>query len=67
MSPKLSEYPDLDYTAITDHHYLYDLIYNPPKTLFLSKGEAQGCSIQNGLDMLYRRQKLRGKSGIPND
>jgi shikimate dehydrogenase len=31
---------------------LFDLIYNPAKTLFLQKGEGQGASIQNGLEML---------------
>jgi shikimate dehydrogenase len=31
---------------------LYDLVYNPQKTLFLQKGEAQGAAIKNGYDML---------------
>ena len=32
--------------------YLYDLIYNPPITLFLNKGKENGARIKNGLEML---------------
>jgi shikimate dehydrogenase len=32
---------------------LYDLIYNPAETLFLTKGKERGASIQNGLEMLH--------------
>jgi len=31
---------------------LYDLIYNPAKTLFLQKGEKKGAAIKNGEEML---------------
>jgi len=31
---------------------LYDLIYNPEETIFLSKGKKQGAAIKNGLEML---------------
>jgi len=33
----------------------YDLIYNPPKTLFLQQAEAQGAIILNGLEMLVQQ------------
>ncbi|MBR4649644.1 MAG: shikimate dehydrogenase, partial [Bacteroidaceae bacterium] len=36
-----------------ERHLLYDLVYNPAKTLFLQKGEAQGAAIKNGLEMLH--------------
>ena len=42
----------MPYEAITDEHLLYDLIYNPEKTLFLEKGEKQGAAIKNGYEML---------------
>lgn len=61
MAPRMTEYPEFDYTILSDQHYLYDLIYNPSKTLFLSKGEAQGSKIQNGLDMLYRQAEASWK------
>jgi shikimate dehydrogenase len=52
MYPKLDECPDLPYDALTTDHYLYDLVYNPEKTLFLQKGEERGAVIENGHDML---------------
>ena len=53
----VDEYPDIPYEFIGKHHLLYDLIYNPPKTLFLAKGEAKGADIKNGLDMLLAQAK----------
>ncbi len=52
MYPNVHEAPQILYDAITADHYLYDLTYNPSKTLFLQKGEAQGASIKNGQEML---------------
>ena len=52
MSPHFDECPDLPYEAITHHHLLFDLIYNPDETLFLKKGKAQGAITKNGLEML---------------
>jgi shikimate dehydrogenase len=51
-SPNVQEYPPIPYEAITDDHLLYDLIYNPEKTLFLQKGEEKGATIKNGYEML---------------
>lgn len=53
MYPNVNDTPALDYTAITPAHHLYDLIYNPSETLFLTKGKERGASIQNGLEMLH--------------
>ncbi len=50
--PDLTSFPPIPYEAITDQHLLYDLIYNPEKTVFLQKGEAQGAEIKNGYEML---------------
>ena len=52
MQPHTDTYPSIPYFALTTQHYLYDLIYNPAKTLFLQKGEDRGATIQNGADML---------------
>ncbi len=52
MSPNINECPPIPYEAITDDHLLYDLIYNPEKTLFLEKGEERGATIKNGYEML---------------
>ena len=50
--PNVEEAPEIPYQLVTDQLYLFDLVYNPAKTKFLAKGEAQGAAIQNGYDML---------------
>lgn len=52
MSPNTDTCPALPYEAIGRDHLLYDLVYNPAETLFLSKGKPQGAAIKNGLEML---------------
>ena len=51
-APNFDECPNIPYGLITPQHLLYDLIYNPEKTLFLKKGEEQGARIKNGYEML---------------
>ena len=53
MYPKIEACPDLRYEALTSHHYLFDLVYNPEETLFMKKGLEQGAKVKNGLEMLY--------------
>ncbi len=50
--PDTGSCPPVPYEGITEKHLLYDLVYNPSKTLFLQKGEARGAGIKNGEDML---------------
>ena len=52
MHPKTDACPPLDYTQIGGSHLLYDVIYNPEKTLFLKHGEERGATISNGMEML---------------
>jgi shikimate dehydrogenase len=52
MYPNTNEIPPLPYEAITSGHFLFDLIYNPEKTLFLKQGEEQGAVTLNGYEML---------------
>jgi shikimate dehydrogenase len=52
MFPHTDELPELPYEAITAKHFLFDLIYNPQRTLFLKAGEEKGATIQNGYEML---------------
>jgi shikimate dehydrogenase len=51
-SPDIEKYPNIPYQFITKNHILYDLIYNPEVTVFLSKGKENGALIKNGLEML---------------
>jgi shikimate dehydrogenase len=50
--PDVDAAPQILYQYITADHYLYDLVYNPPETLFLKLAGEQGAIIQNGLEML---------------
>lgn len=50
--PRIDECPPIPYEGITKGHLLYDLVYNPEKTLFLEKGEQHGAVIKNGYEML---------------
>ncbi len=52
MSPRSETFPHIPYVSVGKEHFFYDLVYNPEKTLFLSKAEAYGASIKNGYDML---------------
>ncbi|MEL0456948.1 shikimate dehydrogenase [Flavobacteriaceae bacterium SZ-1-7] len=50
--PNIDVCPDIPYNAITEKHILFDLIYNPKETKFLSLGKRNGSTIINGLNML---------------
>ena len=52
MYPAVDQAPPLPYEALTAQHYLFDLVYNPSRTLFLQKGEAKGAAVENGYAML---------------
>lgn len=51
--PNTKDCPVIPYGGLSEKHLLYDLIYNPEKTLFLAKGEVQQSVIKNGLEMLH--------------
>lgn len=53
MSPNTEAMPPIPYESITADHFVYDLIYNPARTLFLQKAEIRGATIKNGLEMLH--------------
>ncbi len=53
MVPDTEAFPSIDYECLQVDHYIYDLIYNPARTMFLQKAEMHGCTIKNGLEMLH--------------
>ena len=53
MYPHVDECPALPYEAMNENNLLYDLVYNPLKTLFMKKGAEQGATVKNGLEMLH--------------
>ena len=50
--PNINECPNIPYQFLSDKHLLFDLIYNPEITKFLSEGQKRGATIKNGLEML---------------
>ncbi len=50
--PNINDSPKIPYKYLTSENFLYDLIYNPDKTLFLKKGDEIGCFTKNGIEML---------------
>lgn len=50
--PDTNVCPPIPYDAITKEHLLYDLIYNPEETKFLTIGKIKGAKTCNGLEML---------------
>ncbi len=53
MMPDVDRAPLIPYEAITPLHWLYDLVYNPPNTVFLARGAQMGAQTKNGLGMLH--------------
>lgn len=52
MYPNVNSFPDLPYDELTDKHLLFDLVYNPKETAFLSHGKRKGAQTVNGEKML---------------
>lgn len=52
MSPAVDLRPAIPYQYLTAQHLLYDLVYQPATTLFLSAGIEKGAVVKNGYDML---------------
>lgn len=52
MHPLTESCPGIPYQFLSHKHLLYDLVYNPRRTLFLQKGEEKGAAIKNGEEML---------------
>ena len=69
MAPQTDQKPDLPYGQLTPAHLLYDLVYNPEKTLFLDAGSRQGAATKNGLEMLHLQAEAAwavwNRSGLP--
>ena len=50
--PNIEDSPNIPYEFITGKHLLFDLIYNPSESKFLSEGNSRGAIVKNGLEML---------------
>jgi shikimate dehydrogenase len=61
MTPNEHTFLPIPYSILTPKHILYDLVYNPSKTIFLQKGEQHGAVIKNGYDMLLLQAEASWK------
>ncbi len=52
MYPNTDAAPPLPYEHAGAEHLFYDLVYNPPETLFMQKGMERGAAVKNGHEML---------------
>ena len=52
MYPHIDQAPSIPYQFLTKHHFLFDLIYNPPLSDFLNRGKRAGAQTSNGYQML---------------
>lgn len=55
MSPNEDTFPNIPYKLLNESHTLIDLVYNPERTEFLTKGKQEGTEILNGLSMLQHQ------------
>lgn len=56
--PKVDTAPDIPYQYLSSKNYLYDLVYNPPETLFMRKGAERDAVVKNGYEMLVGQAEL---------
>lgn len=50
--PKVEGCPNIPYQYLTSDHLLFDLVYNPEVTRFMSLGLEKGATVKNGYEML---------------
>ena len=53
MYPHHDVAPDIPYHLLGEGYFLFDLVYNPERTLFVERAAAQGAHTLSGLAMLY--------------
>ncbi|GAB1405179.1 shikimate dehydrogenase [Lentimicrobium sp.] len=56
--PNTDECPLLPWQHINSGHFLFDMVYNPPETLFIQHGKQKGAKTTNGLGMLHKQAAL---------
>ena len=50
--PDTLSMPDIPIDYITENHYIFDLVYNPPATKLLRMAKQKGAMVRNGAEML---------------
>ena len=50
--PNIQNCPDISFDNLSNKHLLFDLIYNPKETKFMTLGKLKGATVCNGMKML---------------
>ncbi|MFI3330386.1 MAG: shikimate dehydrogenase [Rikenellaceae bacterium] len=50
--PKVEGLPSLPFDSMDENNFLFDLVYNPETTRFMSEGLSRGAKVMNGYRML---------------
>ena len=58
MSPRTEASPWIEGTPFPPSAFVYDLVYNPPETLFVRQARAEGLHAATGLGMLVEQGAL---------
>lgn len=56
--PDTSTGPDIAYEVLRPGQFVFDLVYNPPETVFLARARAAGARVVSGLEMLLHQGAL---------
>lgn len=56
--PAVDSAPDIPYHLLGRDNVCFDLVYNPPQSLFLQKSLQRGATVKNGLEMLHNQALL---------
>lgn len=59
--PNIETSPDIPYQMLTTDHFLFDLVYNPEMTKFMSEGKKVGTKVCNGYKMLVMQAEAGWK------
>ncbi len=54
----IDETPDINFDDLHQNQAVFDLVYNPRKTLLLKRAEKKGCRVMNGELMLTSQARL---------
>lgn len=59
--PNIETSPNIPYEKLTADHFLFDLVYNPEVTKFMSQGKKVGTNVCNGYQMLVMQAEAGWK------
>ncbi|RAP33816.1 shikimate dehydrogenase [Candidatus Marinamargulisbacteria bacterium SCGC AG-410-N11] len=67
MDPYIDRSPVKNFEWVSKNHFIYDIIYNPSKTILLKECLKRGAKIQNGKGMLAAQGMLAHKLFTNNE